>query len=113
MYCLKCKSIIYSRSNRDYRSCDCGSVTVDGGFERTRTIFKDEKLFISIQLDGDKLLRQILAYDYNYRNDRAKDFPEGYCGKFILTSRSNKSFYSELITNGFEEVWKDLQDGLD
>ena len=30
--CPNCKDIIYSRANYDFRSCNCGEISVDGGF---------------------------------------------------------------------------------
>ena len=34
--CPKCKDIIYSRSRHDWRSCTCGAMFVDGGFDYCR-----------------------------------------------------------------------------
>jgi len=29
--CLKCKDVIRSQNRHDYRTCECGAVSVDGG----------------------------------------------------------------------------------
>lgn len=31
--CSKCEDVIYSRALRDFRSCSCGALSVDGGFD--------------------------------------------------------------------------------
>ena len=31
--CPRCGDTIYSRTRHDYRSCSCGSVSIDGGFD--------------------------------------------------------------------------------
>jgi len=61
---------------------------------------------INVKLNKNKLLDQILYYDYTYGNKNANRFPEGYHGKYQLNDGSNKQFFEELIINGFEKVWK-------
>jgi hypothetical protein len=41
--CLTCKDILYSRAIHDFRTCECGKTSVDGGFDYTRLVFKKEK----------------------------------------------------------------------
>lgn len=36
--CKKCDSIIYSRYTHDFHSCDCGAISIDGGFEYCRAV---------------------------------------------------------------------------
>lgn len=36
--CKKCLSVIVSRHVHDFRSCDCGSVSIDGGKDYTRIV---------------------------------------------------------------------------
>jgi hypothetical protein len=36
--CMACGDVIYSRARHDYRSCTCGKIAIDGGFEYTRVI---------------------------------------------------------------------------
>ena len=31
--CPKCGYIIYSRARHDFRTCNCGAVSIDGGFD--------------------------------------------------------------------------------
>jgi hypothetical protein len=40
--CPKCKDFVYSRARHDCRSCTCGAIFVDGGFEYTRIGFSEE-----------------------------------------------------------------------
>ena len=39
--CPKCGSFIFSRDRHDYRTCPCGEVSIDGGFDYFRVAFKD------------------------------------------------------------------------
>lgn len=34
--CPDCKNKVYSRARHDYRTCPCGSVSIDGGHDYTR-----------------------------------------------------------------------------
>lgn len=101
LYCKKCHNIIYSRANHDYRSCDCKSIAIDACGDR---FIGDFDNYTVIELSDTKLLSQILYYDWNYKNNNAKDFPDGYCGKFVLTEKSNKFFYDLLIVGGTAEI---------
>jgi len=98
VYCRNCHEIIYSRADHDFRSCTCGKVAVDG--KGLRTIISDIEDFTSLILDGDVLLDQILAYDWRYGNKNAKEFPNGYCGKFKIDKYSNFRWYEKLIKEG-------------
>lgn len=92
------KEIIYSRARHDYRTSSNGKVSIDGGLDYTRIIGNPSD-YIILELDGDKLLSQILEYDWGYKNSNADKFPEGFCGRFQITPRSNREFYKELILN--------------
>ena len=37
--CRKCKTIVYSRAQHDYRACQCGDIAIDGGREYTKLSF--------------------------------------------------------------------------
>ncbi len=65
--CDKCHDTIYSRAVHDYRSCSCGDIAIDGGFDYTRTIFKTEAPKL-IELDLD-VSKQILYEDWNNKKD--------------------------------------------
>jgi len=68
VYCDKCHEIIYSRSNaHDYRKCSCGNISVDGGFEYFKWSAKYNNHLV-LKLRGNKLLSQILNYDYRFGN---------------------------------------------
>lgn len=36
LVCPECKCFVYSRAHHDFRSCSCGAVSVDGGFDYFR-----------------------------------------------------------------------------
>jgi len=97
LYCKNCHNIIYSRTNHDYRACDCGKIAIDACGER---YIGDFDSYIPIDLDDKKLFKHILYCDWNYHNMNAKDYPEGYHGKFVLTENSNEYFYDLLIVGG-------------
>lgn len=49
--CLKCGSIIFSRTTHDYRRCKCGAVAIDGGFDYMKVAgeygdYVPKKLFV-------------------------------------------------------------------
>ena len=110
--CHKCMNIVYSRSRNDFHSCDCHDVSVDGGFDYFKVSHKDSAKFTPIQLNGDKLLEQILQYDYMYGNRNiSEEFIGGYHGKYRLTENSNTRFFGKLIENyaDVEEVFEELK----
>ncbi len=39
--CKDCGDIIYSRSRHDYRTCICGAVSIDGGFDYLKVSFEN------------------------------------------------------------------------
>ena len=100
IYCDNCKEIIYSRSNaHDYRKCSCGNIAVDGGFEYFKWNAKDSNHLV-LKLRGNKLLSQILNYDYRFGNRNISDeYLDGWHGKFKIVRDSNEQFYKELIKN--------------
>ena len=98
LLCKKCKNIIYSVSNYDNRSCDCGSISIDA--EGLRSV-GDFELMEHLELDGDVLLKLILSQDYNYG---CRNIPEEYLdrlhGKFRITEKSNYEFFNKLVIKG-------------
>jgi hypothetical protein len=38
--CDKCGNIVYSRARHDMRSCNCGDIAIDGGFDYTKVCFR-------------------------------------------------------------------------
>jgi hypothetical protein len=94
--------ILYSRHRHDYRSSSDGKVSVDGGMDYFRVIGNPED-YIILDLDGDVILQQQMAYDYAYGNKSASIYPEGYFGKYIIRDVSNLVFYKKLILN-YNEV---------
>lgn len=41
--CRKCMTVIESRSRHDYITCPCGNVSVDGGREYLKRVFKKKE----------------------------------------------------------------------
>ena len=39
--CPNCRTLVFSRARHDYRSCPCGEIAVDGGFDYSRLTFKE------------------------------------------------------------------------
>jgi hypothetical protein len=101
IYCLNTREILYSRATHDYRESSDKKCAIDGGFDYTRVIGNFED-YISIQLDGDRLLRQILYMDYASEGKLGVK-AGGCCGRFQITEDSSKVFYSKLIKD-FDKV---------
>jgi len=56
--CPKCKDLVYSRAQHDLRSCSCGAIFVDGGFEYTRIGFNKtppESVEIEVHINKKEL----------------------------------------------------------
>lgn len=98
IYCKNTREILYSRATHDFRSSSDKSCFIDGGFEYCR-IGGDADDYITLELNGDYLLKQILSTDWNYGASNTKDYPYGFHGRFVLSEKSNRSFYSKLIRN--------------
>ena len=66
--CPSCQSVIYSRARHDFHSCKCGDVSIDGGFDYTRFLFKKEKPQVIIKYV--QATRKALYDDWNYRREK-------------------------------------------
>ena len=62
--CPKCKDVIYSRTHYDCRSCSCGEVAIDGGFDYTRILGYYEGEPFNLEID---VTEQELYDDWNNR----------------------------------------------
>ena len=95
--CLVCKDLVFSRTLHDYRSCSCGKVAIDGGFEYTK-IVGDREHFNSLVLNGDALLKSILYYDYAYGNRNIpSDKIDGWQGIWHICKSSNRAYFNNLL----------------
>ena len=57
--CLLCEDVIFSRSVHDFQSCKCGNISVDGGREYDRRLYKsDSWQDLCIEDDGDHQTRR-------------------------------------------------------
>lgn len=102
VYCKTTNEILYSRSRHDCRRSEDGKISIDGGFDYIK-INGDLDNIIPLRLRSHVLLEQILYYDWGSGNINAKVYPNGYHGRFKITSNSNSKFYKKLIVN-FEDV---------
>ena len=66
--CLKCKDIIYSRARHDCRSCSCGTVVIDGGFDYMKV--SGEKKSFEQKVLNVKATKKELFDDWNKRKDK-------------------------------------------
>jgi hypothetical protein len=47
--CFSCGDVIFSRARHDYRSCSCGKIAIDGGFDYVK-VSGDPENFVFVQL---------------------------------------------------------------
>ena len=66
--CPNCDQMIYSRCQHDYRSCKCGEVAIDGGFDYTRIIYHNKSPKTVRKLVG--ATKQELFDDWNNRRNK-------------------------------------------
>lgn len=43
LICPTCKYVIYSRARHDFRSCFCGGLSIDGGFDYMKVSWDENK----------------------------------------------------------------------
>jgi len=67
--CPKCKDTIYSRTRHDFRSCSCGEVNIDGGFDYTKIGAKNIKE-IQIKRINVYVTKKELYDDWNFKKDK-------------------------------------------
>lgn len=76
VYCKKCGTIVYSRARHDMRSCPCGAVFIDGGFDYLKIAGNEEDFeIVSIRFKlykGTKVesLKYMLWLDWNLSLDK-------------------------------------------
>ena len=56
--CLKCGDKIVSKHRHDYVTCSCGNVSVDGGLDYCRRVFKDMETWIDTSILEDDTSKQ-------------------------------------------------------
>lgn len=67
--CLICDSIIYSRSQHDFRKCECGQAFVDGGFDYLRSGAECPEKIAYMSIDVDATHKELYD-DWNGGNDK-------------------------------------------
>lgn len=73
--CLSCNEVIISRHRHDFKTCQCGKVSVDGGLDYTRRAFKDPNGYVE---------RCVYIYDHGKSQGN-------FTGKFIVWSSGGKT----------------------
>ena len=100
--CLKCNTIIFSRNVHDFRSCPCGAISIDGGFDYTKISGNAddyETIILDLKLDGNVTemfgkswtVKDALNFDYN-----AADFGLESCLGMIAPDKVNTYIYKSL-----------------
>ena len=65
--CLKCGDKIISKHRNDYITCSCGNVSVDGGSDYCRRVFKDMETWIDTSILEDDTSKQ--SYEETIEGD--------------------------------------------
>lgn len=65
--CKQCKDIIYSRARHDFRTCTCGAIFIDGGFDYIRIGGDIEEPLIEVEVNATQ---QELYSDWNSTYDK-------------------------------------------
>ena len=65
--CLKCGDKIISKYRNDYITCSCGNVSVDGGLDCCRRVFKDMENWIDTSILEDNTSKQ--SYEETIEGD--------------------------------------------
>ena len=66
--CPICKDVVYSRARHDFRSCSCGNMFVDGGFDYFRCAY-DKGVGAPFEIEVDAT-EQELFDDWNIGADK-------------------------------------------
>ena len=51
--CLNCHDVIFSRARHDFRTCSCGNISVDGGFDYMKISQQENAKFQQIKIEVD------------------------------------------------------------
>ena len=62
--CHECGSFLESRNRHDYRTCECGNLSVDGGHDYIRRGFKDKD-----KIEELSIQRKYIDYDNMSQHD--------------------------------------------
>lgn len=67
--CMICNNTIFSRARHDFRTCECGNVSIDGGFDYTKVSVGNGE-YVPVQLTIDNVTEKILYDDWNTAKDK-------------------------------------------
>lgn len=69
--CPECNELVYSRARHDFRSCSCGTVSIDGGSDYTKVSYNpdviSEPVIKAVEIKATKVE---LYKDWNKRIDK-------------------------------------------
>lgn len=74
--CLLCGDIIISKHSRDYVTCKCGNLSLDGGNEYARRLFKKKNSYQDLSIDKayiEKRIEDLKQQHYSNRIEGAVD----------------------------------------
>lgn len=97
--CLICMDIIESTHRHDYKSCKCGNLAVDGGFNYIRRTFKDKNKI--------KELSEYTEDPIWISNKKAlliKDMSDDHLLNIVKDGYKNQNIIDEVIKRGLK--WK-------
>lgn len=67
--CKVCNNTIFSRARHDLRTCECGNVSIDGGFDYIKISVGDGG-YNPVKLTLNKVTKEILYDDWNKSKDK-------------------------------------------
>ena len=70
--CLKCGDKIVSKHRHDYVTCSCGNVSVDGGLDYCRRVFKEMDTWIDTSIWEEDLPKSSYTVTMEEVNGDAK-----------------------------------------
>jgi hypothetical protein len=77
--CLLCGDTVFSRARHDYRTCSCGQLAVDGGFDYTKLGYVSENDVERTQVEVSASEAELYE-DWNTRKDNFGVIKENAAG---------------------------------
>lgn len=93
--CLECGDFLFSRAVHDYRSCTCGAIAVDGGWDYIKVSGTDKASLVEVVLPS-RLTRKKLYEDWNFSLDKEGLYRVGSWPGFVKKAISSIKPISEM-----------------
>lgn len=107
--CKHCLQVIESLHRHDFRTCSCGSVSVDGGNEYLRRLYNSPNDYYELSIDSEQpfeIVRQF-AYRTGYGKLGTPDY--GTFRRTILNEMTDDHLQAALdyvyLTHGYNRHW--------